>query len=99
MTPQAPHFERPDENGIYVMLAPAVAVDGRRSRVEIYGSWGHLLGAANHLGHANGMIPETMVSWAGSAPNALEPEDGHKGRETGDRLLAEGWASDRWRRS
>lgn len=40
MTPQARHFELPDENGIYVMLARAFAVDGRRTRVEFYDAWG-----------------------------------------------------------
>jgi hypothetical protein len=39
MTPQYGRFELPDQHGIYVMDARAVAVDGRRSRLEIYGSW------------------------------------------------------------
>lgn len=29
MTPEARHFELPDANGIYVMLARAIAADGR----------------------------------------------------------------------
>ena len=42
MTPPFSHFELPDEHGIYVMVARAVPVDGRRSRLEIYGSWGSM---------------------------------------------------------
>ena len=42
MTPPFRRFELPDEHGIYVILARAVPVDGRRSRLEIYGSWGSM---------------------------------------------------------
>jgi hypothetical protein len=39
LTPAARHLEQP-EHGVYAVIARAVSVDGRRSRLEIYGSWG-----------------------------------------------------------
>ncbi len=42
MTPPYRRFELPDEHGIYVILARVAPVDGRRSRLEIYGSWGSM---------------------------------------------------------
>ena len=42
MTPTYSRFELPDEHGIYVILARVAPVDGRRSRLEIYGSWGSM---------------------------------------------------------
>ncbi len=41
-TPAAVHMYEQPEQGIYALIARAVPIDGRRSRLEIYGSWGSM---------------------------------------------------------
>jgi hypothetical protein len=41
-TPAVVHMYEQPEHGIYALIARAVPIDGRRSRIEIYGSWGSL---------------------------------------------------------
>lgn len=41
-TPAPVHIVEQPEHGIYALIAQAVPIDGRRSRLEIYGSWGSM---------------------------------------------------------